>query len=714
MQIIIGLFALIDYWIYKLVGQMFNLIFMISEVDIFTEPAINSFSTRIYGFLGVFILFKIVISCIQYLINPDKLVDKEKGIAGLIQRTIISIALIALVPHIFYIAKDVQKTICKVIPTFVLGIEMDSDVNLQGVGDWLSLETLKSFIEVKSGKELSAVFHPINDMETFRDNIAEGCGFFNAKACIYNYQWILSVPLGIFLVYILLSMGIDIAIRSIKMGLLQILAPIPIASYVNSQETFKKWYQTAFKVYADLFIRLFVVWLIVYVLSMISSGKISIGDNIFVKLYIIVALLLFAKQAPKFLCEILGIKSDGFGSIGEMFKPAWQRAGGFAAGAGMLTAGMYNALNKGVNVASNVNKANGIAAKLKEAAKGALAIGGSAVAGATSAGIHGGLAALQGKNGKEVMAAGHKRAVTARQNRELDKLNGVTWMDRAVARLSDYGGLDTKASLAEGKQKAYSTLHQDVGNYKKAVMARVTKEANVAIRNEVNANSAVSQLGKLMEDNHTTIMSSGNADLINFSNKFERATDSDGRSCWKLRAGESLSYHDLAAINADAKQAGIGSIAGLTDENGALTLLAQKELFEDAMNNKVYTTTGQLHKTINAHSGENITYVNNITGATETINIATHTDISTAVGQAEQHLTENAVSLGTLSWVDPNTNELRSVSGADQLKGMFNSNFGKLDDLAQRASAELSSQMSGDKNAAARASIQRRDNNKKS
>ena len=40
---------------------------------------------------------------------------------------------------------------------------------------------------------------------------------------------------------------------------------------------------------------------------------------------------MFAKKAPDFICQVLGIEGGGFGDMADMFKPAWQRVGGLAA-----------------------------------------------------------------------------------------------------------------------------------------------------------------------------------------------------------------------------------------------------------------------------------------------------------------------------------------------------------------------------------------------
>lgn len=327
MHLIMTIFALIDWMVYGLVSKMFSIIFLIAEVDIFKDGALDALSNRVYGVLGVIILFKIIISAIQYLINPDKMADKDKGMGGLLTRTIISIALLALVPTIFTFAKDAQVIVSKAIPAIIIGREVGADdsEDIEEAGNWMAFTTLSTFIQEKDPSKVGND-EKINDFDSFLTNITAGCGFFEPSKCKYTYQFIFSIPVGIFMLYVMLSMGIDIAIRSIKLGILQLLAPIPIASYINNQENFKSWYTTCFKVYADLFIRLILIYFIVFVMGIIASGQVSLGDNMLVQIYMIIAILLFAKSAPKFISDALGLKGDGMGGIADMFKPAWSRA----------------------------------------------------------------------------------------------------------------------------------------------------------------------------------------------------------------------------------------------------------------------------------------------------------------------------------------------------------------------------------------------------
>ena len=703
----IDIFAWIDMGIHNFIIEIFDLIFRIAEVNIFHDGVIEPFTERVYGILGIIILFKIIISAIQYLISPDKILDKDKGIGGLLQRTIISVALLALVPTIFGFAKTIQNFAVEAIPQIIFGNKIDT-VSDDGTSDTravatnLSLMTLKAFIRDDKGN----IVELGNTIEDYLHSsvITKGCGFIDYSKCTYNYNFLFSILVGGFLVYIFLSMGIDIGIRTIKMGIIEILAPIPISSYINSEENFKAWYKMAFKVYLDLFIRLIVIYFITFVINLLTNpgnenSVIEFTNDTYLFIYIVIALLMFAKSAPKFICEALGIRSDGFGDMAEMFKPVWQR-GGVAALGGIGTAGIANFANRvksGWGTAAMQWQKGGIGNKLKAAGMLGASLGSGAlsgIAGATSAGIHGGIAAIKGKSGKEVMAAGHKRAITARQNRDIDRINGVSALDRWRVRTNDFLGIDTDASLAEGRQRAYSTLHTDVGNFKKAVMGRITKTANVAMVE--GAGSASDALGKLLASNMGAIMASGNNDLIAYTQRFDIKQDAAGNWVYNgLKAGSHISYHDLAAITADATQCGIGSIASLTGENGALTLQAQKELFAASMRGTIVDTTGTAIDELNVG------------------NDRTHVDIKTAVGTAEEHLAQNALSLGEITYKS-STGVKRPVSGASGLIGAFEDNFGSLDDAVQTLSAQLSTSMSKDKDAAARASIQRRDSNNKS
>ena len=329
-----------------------------------------------------------------------------------------------------------------------------------------------------------------------------------------------------------------------------------------------------------------------------------------------------------------------------------------------------------------------------------LAAVGSAGAGMTSATFRGGRSSLNGKGLKEAFNTGHKGAVTARQNREMDLMNGVNTWDRAKTRYQDFMGLDTAESLAENKQKAYSTLHQDVGSFKKAVMGRIDKNPSVAIRNDVKVGSAVDQIGQLLAANSQTILNSSNEDLKNILKKFQvqNVVDKNGvaHQVYSIKAGEHLGYYDLEAIRVNAEQEHIGSISARIDP---LKTIAQKELFSDSMAGRVEDISGNLIDEFNYGDAEYRR--RGIKKQKEA-----HSDITTAVQNAQQHIAENAVPL----------NGGNAIELQEWFRGVSSNHrgedFGTLDDYFQRKSEEISATMATSKEARARESNKRHDANK--
>lgn len=339
-----GIGITISVWFLSLVKIILNLIFDLANISFFSDDVIGSILTRVYIIVGVLMLFKITISCIQYLVSPDKAEDKENGFGGIIKRALISIALLALVPSIFNFAKSAQNAILEALPKVILGQENTS--NVDEISESIAYTTALSFINYSSencndgsigglaGASSNPTFSKIADILEKANVIASAkCGGKNR----YTFSY-LCLPAGIFLIFILVSMVIDVGIRVVKFGFLEMIAPIPIASYIDpktSKKSFDSWVHNSLTVYADLFIRLGVIYLVLHLFMILLpsfsvSFKLNDGTTLswarsmLVNVAIIISLFFFAKNAPKFICEVLGIKPDG--NIGDMFK----RAGGLA------------------------------------------------------------------------------------------------------------------------------------------------------------------------------------------------------------------------------------------------------------------------------------------------------------------------------------------------------------------------------------------------
>ena len=374
-----GIFSFLDGALYSMVSFVVRLIVIIANYNFFKTEVIEEMAEKVYVVLGVLVLFKIIISCVQYMINPDVFDDKDKGMAGILKKAALCMGMLVLVQPVFNFALAMQSTIVSTIPGLILGgdgnnfslTENNSSTikkELDGIGDMVAGSTIWTFVTVKenkvtgnskniSGKTITNQGKVYNEqgqningtVNGFRESILLGCdgsiwALFSTDSCVFDYRVGISTAAGVFLLYVLASLCLDVGIRAIKLGILQILAPIPIGSYIVSKDKLNKFVKVAVQVYIDLFIRLGVIYFIIFFVRKVVSeldGNIVIAngnytpdtlETAFIKVIIIVALFMFAKKAPNFICDVLGIESKGFGDMSDMFKPVWQRAGG-AAGA---------------------------------------------------------------------------------------------------------------------------------------------------------------------------------------------------------------------------------------------------------------------------------------------------------------------------------------------------------------------------------------------
>ena len=407
-KILRSLFGTIDGILGWAASTLYTLIVQIANVDIFGNY-IYTMMGRIYTFLAIFMLFKLSISVVNYVLNPDQLTDKSKGFGKLIQNVIIVMALIIMTPQIFNWAYKLQAAILNtnVLYTIVTGKPNDSSYDpsdLQGLtskeivailtknaedsGDMIKYELLSTFIyngysedehtAVRSDGTLcnkettgsySAAYDCLMDGDTI--NNTSGSKHYGAKKGFTNEYKILVSTLCIgFAAYVFLVTAFDVALRCVKLGALQLMAPVPIISMLdpNSGKSgmFSKWLKECKNTYLSLFTRLFSVYFAVEVIrGLTEPGRfvwygtdVAVGFG-FVKVFVILGLLMFAKQLPKFIEDATGIKMDTGGlnlkkkldSIPLAGKPI-QEAGKFAGRTGMALGGMAGRyLGRGISAA---------------------------------------------------------------------------------------------------------------------------------------------------------------------------------------------------------------------------------------------------------------------------------------------------------------------------------------------------------------------------
>lgn len=509
-----GFFISLDTIIYGLLEIILQLIMDLANYELFNNKTIEDFSERIYLILGIVMFFKIMISLFQILVQPDKINDKEQGLGGILKRVVISMILLVSVRPIFDLARDIQKYLLPVIPKVILDDEIvDAGKLNDSVGKEMAYYSFLPFFYYYDGCDDGAL-EGSPGVEKYKTSpsisrVADAWAHVNDKCpgtstddsnkdnMKYNYRWLISTAVGVYLVYVLVTIAVNIAVRAIKFGLCEIIAPIPIASYIDpklSKQTFDNWVSTTIKVYVDLFVRLAVVYFIAYIFNLLIDnlgGNLShlFGqyDNsttrgILVLLFIIVGLLQFAKDMPKFITKMLGIP-EGFGDITGMFKgEGWKAIGNAAGGiAGMAAAPISSALS---NYNYSKFKGENTGMRLKRAANGFFAAAGRSTAAAfNQKGFKGAYT-----DSKSITTANARRRATAAANNTADKAEYKRARDRYDEEIDRLPGLRSQittlnsniSSVRQQSREYMSEYETAKNNAEQYIQQAVEKEKQIA------------------------------------------------------------------------------------------------------------------------------------------------------------------------------------------------------------------------------------------
>ena len=427
-----SLFGTLDSIAYTLFSWVMQLIFDIAEVS--TSDAFNNFygeiQSRIYAVLAIFMLFKVTISMLTYLVNPDSITDKSNGIGKLSTRIIVSLVMLIAFPYAFQFLNRVQPHVLEALPRVILGTQPSSYSDLgsqmENAGQNIAFQTYNGvfFNTNCADKEAQVGVSNGNPCFQYENSVQGAVDHLNDPAdgdnnsYKYDYMPLIGFVVAIVMTLILLGYCVDIAVRVFKLIILQLIAPIPIISYVDPKASkdgaFNKWIKMVISVWADLFIKLGIIYFIMLVISeLFTSGAILnltnnlFGDSYFrgglVTLALIVGLLFFAKDAPKFICDAMGIK---MGENGKLFGGLGKIMSAGAIAAGTVGAGIASGRASYLADQANGKKFN-VARAFKNVGAGFL--------GAAAGGITGMNAAVNAKdhNTKAAMDAMAKRNATA-------------------------------------------------------------------------------------------------------------------------------------------------------------------------------------------------------------------------------------------------------------------------------------------------------------
>ena len=236
---------------------------------------------------------------------------------------------------------------------------------------------------------------------------------------IFAYTPLVSTIVPIIFIFILLSFTIDVAVRAVKLAVLRLIAPIPIIAYMDPKggkdSAFNSWVKALTSTYLDLFIRLASVYFVIFLIQDMIVNGVSISTtagsgfiHVLSMIIIWIGLFIFAKQAPKFIKQIFGLKDDGgklfsgFGEIGAAMGMVASVPGAIGSGIASAKASRMadetrQSFGQDVNPNSIMNRGKHLLAGISGGISGGLT-GLGAAYGAKEKGFHSALEAMRKRN----------------------------------------------------------------------------------------------------------------------------------------------------------------------------------------------------------------------------------------------------------------------------------------------------------------------------
>lgn len=414
MDIIRSFLAIFDRVVYGLILYVYEIFFNIADSTIISSSLVKDFYSRVQLIIGVFMIFKVSVSLLQAVVNPDRLTDKEAGMGKIISRIVMMLAMFtAIIPLnipyaeegtynaylnenglLFGTLYSLQSRVLgqNVLGKLILGnisTSSSEDAALKESGidkhksaNQLATYVLKTFIrlnltqeavdnnrgafdengnlneenlicelssspdggdsksEVEIVKAYASKNATLSDIFDYLNEECDGANGYSGDKYVFAYSPIISTICGAFFVVILLGYCIDIAVRSLKLAVLRLLAPIPIISYIDPKSSkdgsFAAWVKSLTSTYLDVFLRLAIIYLVLFIaqgmIEDFSVGGLVKGGiiGVLTKVFILIGIFYFARIAPKFIKDALGLKGNmsNFGLSGMLAAAGAIKTGG--------------------------------------------------------------------------------------------------------------------------------------------------------------------------------------------------------------------------------------------------------------------------------------------------------------------------------------------------------------------------------------------------
>lgn len=573
-------------WIYPLIPPLYGVFYDLANGQFFTETTISTLSNNLYVLVSVVMLFTFAVTLIKSIVNPDMLTDNKKGTTGFIKRAGLSLVIIVIIPWAFDQMYNIQGQILKnnLIEKIVVGYSGDASAGSiakkSNAGQVLAASVLVDLLYPKEGANTGTstletdynnmITTNIDDINKVADSINEKyspTGDEDAsddeKEYVFEFQALVSIIAGGFILYMLVLFCLDMGVRLIKLGLLEITAPVSVIAYIyNGTESLQRWVKEVFSTYLQVFVKIAALSIVIFALQNVDAFMQGLDTDHpwLVRVFIVIGLLTLAHQLPDLVSSLFGMSYKGKGGI-----------------KGRL---------------SNMAAVGGIAAAAWDKARGKIA--GAATLGATALG--GAAAATAGAVGKGLdnkLLGGRVQGTAEKlKNSVTSKANGIanTSFGQNAARIGRAATAGIKAGGVTGTLKAFNDSYKDdkVTKYREAekLNAKDTKFMNaLGVDADTKSLTGTSTSPTKARDAYSNMIDSINNN--NMLNKVQRKKLSD-----KISADLKKSNIDKLKTNHSNVKDNLKSLASEASANGKANISDKLTTLMNNFNDGKISTTG--------------------------------------------------------------------------------------------------------------------------
>ena len=446
--------------IYRLIVIFFNIFYKLGTAEILQNSTVKQIYSRVGLIIGIFMVFRISFSFIQYVINPDAISDKQKGAGNIIKKVIIVIVLLGITPSLFREAYTLQGFLAKenLVGKVISG---KTNPNNESEGKKLAWYAFSSFFkyniseyEEKTGLEvnntipqdmvskcdvllgndmlgtgsmLAAEFEKTNSLASAYNCVDEKISVSGKDIYVIDFEGngLIALAVGVLIFWMILMYTIQLGVRILQLAYLQLVAPIPILMYLDpkSNDMLNKWAKQCLVTFLDFFIRVGIMYLAIFLIQIIMDNNSLLMSSfldsswltkLYVNIVMIIAVLIFANRIPKLLQEVFpSLKSAASLDFGLKIPKEVTQVGGAIAGA--TAAGAIGLIGGGPGLG---NKLKGLAGGITK----------------------GGISGFKGTKLKDITSA---RAATNLKNRQIREDPNTTLEGRMEARFRNAFGFNS-------------------------------------------------------------------------------------------------------------------------------------------------------------------------------------------------------------------------------------------------------------------------------